>query len=75
MTPLKARVGLTSGRGVAESVRTQWINSKHRCAGDHNALTTFTGVKHKTSFQHMRRGQCRKKRDNDDLNILQQWFQ
>jgi hypothetical protein len=45
MRSLKSRGGLTRGRGVTESVRVMWINSMHRCAGVHDAMTTVTGLK------------------------------
>ena len=74
MRSIKSRGGLTRGRGITESVRTQWISSMHRCAGVHNAMTNLTGTKHQSSYQHLELYESRVKRDNTDLKKLLQWF-
>ena len=74
MRSLKSRGGLTRGRGITESVRTQWINSMHRCASVHNAMINLTNSKHQTSYQHVELSDSRVKRDNLDLEKLMQWF-
>ena len=43
MRPLKSRGGLTTGRGVTESVRLLWVRSMHRCADIHNGIFNLTG--------------------------------
>ena len=47
MRSLKSRGGMTRGGGVNESVR-MWINSMHRCAGIHNAMSNLTGAERKS---------------------------
>ena len=75
MRSLKSRGGLTRGRGVTETVRVMWLNSMHRCAGVHNAMSNLTGAQHKTSEQHIELGKGRVKKDNEDLMKLLTWFQ
>ena len=74
MRSIKNRGGLTRGRGVTESVRLQWICSMHKCAGIHDAMTTATKLKHRTSEQHIELGASRSKRDYGDLRKIQNWF-
>ena len=74
MRSIKSRGGLTRGRGVTETVRLQWIYSLHKCAGVHDAMTTITHLKHKTSEQHVELGASRSKRDFDDVRKIQEWF-
>ena len=74
MRSIKSRGGLTRGRGVAETVRLQWIYSMHKCAGVHDAMTTTTNLKHRTSEQHIELGTSRSKRDYEDLRKIQEWF-
>ena len=71
MRSIKRRGGLTRGR---ESVHLQWICSMHKCAGIHDAMTTATKLRHKTSEQHVELGSSRSKRDYDDLKKIQNWF-
>ena len=59
MRSIKSRGGLTRGRGITESVRLQWILSMHKCAGIHEAMTTMTNMKTKTSEQHVELGRSR----------------
>lgn len=74
MRSLKSRGGLTRGRGVTESVLLSWIHSMHGCASVHNSMTELTNLQHKTSEQHVELGRSRIKRDNSDLEKLDQWF-
>ena len=74
MRSIKSRGGLTRGRGVTETVRLQWIYSMHKCAGVHEAMTSMTNVKHKTSEQHIELGTSRSNRDFADLHNIQEWF-
>lgn len=62
MRSIKTRGGLTRGRGVTETVHLQWIHSMHKCAGVHDAMTTATNLKHRTSEQHVELGTSRSKR-------------
>ena len=74
MRGLKSRGGLTHGRGLTESVRHQWIHSLHRCVAVHDAMTTLTNLKTKSSEQHVDLGKTRQKRDIDDVNKMFNWF-
>ena len=40
MQSLKSRGGLTTGRGVTESVLLTWLMSRHRCSEVHESLST-----------------------------------
>ena len=46
----------------------------HKCAGVHDAMTTTTNLKHKTSEQHIDLGTSRSSGDYDDLRKIQEWF-
>ena len=59
---------------MTETVRLQWIYSMHKCAGVHEAMTSMTNVKHKTSEQHIELGTSRSNRDFADLHNIQEWF-
>ena len=74
MRSIKSHGGLTRGRGVIETIRLQWIYSLHKCAGVHDAITMITNLKHKTSEQHVELGISRSKRDFEDRNRIQEWF-
>ena len=74
MKSIKSRGGLTSGRGLTETVRLQWVYSMHKCAAVHRSMTTLTGLNHHTSDQHIDLGTSRSNRDFRDLNSIQQWF-
>ena len=74
MRSIKSCGGLTRGRGVTESVRLQWICSMHKCAAIHDAMTTATKLKHRTSEQHIKLGASRSKRDYGDQRKIQNWF-
>ena len=74
MRSIKSGGGLTSGRGLTESVRLQWVYSMHKCAAIHRSMTTLTGLNHDTSEQHVDLGTSRSNRDFHDLNNIQQWF-
>lgn len=73
MRSIKSR-GLTRGRGITETVRLQWIYSMHNCAAVHDAMTSLTDIKHKTSEQHMELGTSRSNRDFADLHTIQGWL-
>ena len=74
MRSIKRRGGLTRGRGITETVRLQWIYTMHKCAGIHEAMTSMTEMKNKTSEQHIELGTSRSNRDYQDLNNIQEWF-
>ena len=74
MRSIKSRGGLTRGRGVTETVLLQWILSMHKYAAVHEAMTSVTNAKHKTSEQHVELGESRSNRDYSDLNTVKAWF-
>ena len=70
MKSLKNRGGLTRGRGMTESVRTLWTYSMHKCAAVHNAMSSVTGLSHRTSEQHVEMSSSRCQRDVEDLQKI-----
>ncbi|KAK6175983.1 hypothetical protein SNE40_014355 [Patella caerulea] len=74
MSRLKGRGGLTHGRGLTESVRHMWIYTMHHFAQFHDAMTSLTGKRHKSSEQHTEFGESRRARDTCDLTKLIAWF-
>ncbi|KAK6181746.1 hypothetical protein SNE40_009537 [Patella caerulea] len=74
MSRLKGRGGLTHGRGLTESVRHMWIYTMHHFAEFHDAMTSLTGKRHKSSEQHTEFGEPRRARDTCDLTKLIAWF-
>ena len=71
MRSIKSHGGRARGREVTEAVCLQWIYSMHKCAGVHDAMTTTTNIKHRTSEQHVELGTSRRKRDYEDLRKVQ----
>ena len=65
---------LSRGRGISNTVNTNWIHSMHRCAEVHNGMVSLAGLQHKTSEQHIELGKSRIKRDVTDLEKLYSWF-
>ena len=47
----------------------------HKCAGIHDAMTTITNTKHKTSEQHVDLSLSWSNRDFKDLGKIQEWFE
>ena len=74
MRSLKSRGGLTRGRGVTESVRLIWLKTMHCCAEIHNSMISLAKLLHVTSEQHVELGASRKRRDNNDLQKITNWF-
>ena len=74
MRSLKSRGGLTRGRGVAESTRTLWVMTMHRCAEIHDAMCTLTKLQHKSSEQHVELTSSRRQRDGKDLKQFETWI-
>ena len=71
---LKSRGGLTTGRGMTERVRHQWVHSMHRCSSVHYAMTVLTGLGTKSSEQHEKIGSSKCERDRDDMTNIIEWF-
>eukprot|EP00745_Piridium_sociabile_P023062 TRINITY_DN35931_c2_g2_i7.p1 TRINITY_DN35931_c2_g2~~TRINITY_DN35931_c2_g2_i7.p1 ORF type:complete len:567 (+),score=112.84 TRINITY_DN35931_c2_g2_i7:122-1822(+) len=70
MRSLKSAGGLTRGRGMADSQRTQWLLSMPACADMNNALQEVTGLEYCTSDQHVEAGENRKTRDTQDMKSI-----
>ena len=74
MLSIKSRGGLTTGRGITESVCLLWMFSMHKCAGIHGAMKTMADMKATASEQRIELGESRCKRDFQDLLKTQEWF-
>ena len=74
MRSIKNRGGLTRGHGLTE-VRLTWIYRMHQCADFYNQMTMITGMKHKTSEQHIDLGRSRNTKDFQDLLKISYWFE
>ncbi|KAK6172757.1 hypothetical protein SNE40_016353 [Patella caerulea] len=71
MRSMKTTGGLTRGRGMAESQRTQWLLSMPACADVNGAMQDLTEANYVTSDQHKDSTMTRKTRDNrDNLALL-----
>ena len=71
MKNVKTAGGLTDGRGMGESQRTQWLLSMPACAELNIAMQELTGVSNCTSDQHKEATYTRQSRDEKDtLAIL-----
>ena len=75
MRSIKSRGGLTTGRGMTESVRHMWVLSLNYSAAIHDAMTELTGVSTKTSEQHVDIGTTRCTRDNEDFMKFKCWLE
>ena len=75
MRSAKSRDGLTRGRGMTESVRHMWVLSLNHSAAIHDAMTELSGVKTRTSEQHVDMGASRCKRDNEDRLKFTTWLE
>ena len=70
MRSVKSAGGLTRGRGMADSQRTQWLLSMPACADMNNALQEVTGLEYCTSDQHVEASENRKIRDEQDMQVI-----
>ena len=75
MRSVKSRGGLTRGRGMTESVRHTWTLSLNYSASIHDAMTTLTNMKMKTSEQHVDLSSSRRKRDKEDGLKFTTWLE
>ncbi|GFN74416.1 hypothetical protein PoB_000092200 [Plakobranchus ocellatus] len=64
---MKSVGGLTSGRGMGDSQRTQWLLSRPACADMNSAVQEVTGSENTTSGQHAESSQSRMRRDDEDI--------
>ena len=60
---------------MTEEVCLTWIYSMHQCAAVHNQMTMITGMKHKTSEQHIELGRSSNIKDFRDLLKISNWFE
>ena len=74
MQSVKSRGGLTSGRGMTESVRLYWVSTMHHFASVHQAMSAVTKTLIQTSEQHVEIGNSRMRRDADDSQKVCNWF-
>ena len=74
MRSIKSRGGLTRGQGFTETVQLMWILSMHKCGEVFDSISSFTGLAHITSEQHVEMGGSHIKRDNTDLQKLIAWL-
>ncbi|GFN75908.1 hypothetical protein PoB_000241400 [Plakobranchus ocellatus] len=70
MRSMKSVGGLTHGRGMGDSQRTQWLLSRPACADMNSAVQEVTGSENTTSAQHAESSQSRMKRDDEDMRSL-----
>ena len=66
--------GITSGRGITESVRQLWIGSMHRTASVHDVMSNLTKDYRKASEQHIDLSTSRVNRDDNDYKEVLSWF-
>jgi hypothetical protein len=71
MKAVKARGGLTHGRGITESVRNTWVCSMTKCAAVRSALFSLTNLDSSSEeTAHVDTGKARLQRDQTDLSRL-----
>ena len=70
MRSVKSAGGLTRGRGMGDSQRTQWLLSMPACADMNSAMQELTGLVFSTSDQHVEAGETRQKKDEQDRQSL-----
>lgn len=74
MRSMKTHGGLTSGRGITDSVLAKWIGAAPTSTAICSALEEFAGVHFTTGEQHVDYRATRQRRDNDDRNKIFSWF-
>jgi len=72
MKSIKSHEGLTSGRGLIETVHLQWLYSMHKCVAIHGSMTTLTGWNYQTSDKHIGLGTSKSNCDFCNLKSIQQ---
>ncbi|CAH3149612.1 unnamed protein product, partial [Porites lobata] len=75
MRSVKSSGGLTHGRGMAESQRTQWLLSMPACASISSAMQEFTSRCYASSGQHKEMTKTRQARDDEDSRALLGYLQ
>jgi len=75
MRTMKTTGGLTRGRGMAESQRTQWLLSMPACSTVNAAMQKLTEADYVTSDQHKDATPARQSRDYKDTRSLLDYLQ
>ncbi len=75
MRTMKTTGGLTRGRGMAESQRTQWLLSMPACSTVNAAMQQLTEADYVTSDQHKDTTPARQSRDDEDTRSLLDYLQ
>ena len=70
MRSIKTTGGLTRGKGLTESQRTQWLLSMPSCVDINNAMQLFCETEFQTSPQHKELGKSRVERDHKDTKTF-----
>ncbi|KAK7111484.1 hypothetical protein V1264_011106 [Littorina saxatilis] len=70
MRSVKSAGGLTRGRGMGDSQRTQWLLSMPACAEMNNAMQEVTRMEYTTSDQHAESGGSRQGKDETDMKSM-----
>jgi hypothetical protein len=75
MRALKSRGGLTTGRGMTESVRFLWVRSMHMCAAWYACLMRLADCdRNADELQHVEVSKARAARDYRDSMKMLEWF-
>jgi len=74
MRSVKTTGGLTRGRGIGESQRTQWLLSTPACAEINSAIQEVTGTQYCSSEQHKEAADSRQLRDDKDTVAVFQYL-
>ena len=74
MRALKSSGGITRGRGRSEAARHIWLESMHRRAGIHDAISTLTNLKRTGGEQHVDLTTARRQIDMKDLSTITLWL-
>lgn len=70
MHSVKSAGGLTRGRGMGDSQRTQWLLSMPACADMNVGMQTLTGNEFTSSEQHKEASEARQQRDDKDMRLV-----
>lgn len=74
MRSMKTSGGLTHGRGVTDSVLSQWVLGMPICAEVCDNIEAFCGVSFSTSEQHVELRDSRQSRDISDTTTFIKWI-
>ena len=74
MRSLKTSGGLTRGRGMTESSRSQWVSTTHEFANVHDMMTQITNTQTTSSEQHVDISPSQVSRDTVDCKKLYDWL-